>query len=168
MNKFIKIILVAIALVLIIIVIRGDEDTWICSEGKWVKHGAPSSPMPIELCEDKEDKSDLIILETPQPEQEITSPLVIKGEARGNWFFEATFPVVLVDWDGRIIAESYATAKGDWMTTDFVSFEAVIEFEKPEFIGEFSKRGALILKKDNPSGLPENDDALEITIYFKQ
>jgi len=24
----------------------GPEDTWICSGGQWVKHGAPSAPMP--------------------------------------------------------------------------------------------------------------------------
>ena len=28
------------------------------------------------------------------------------------------------------------------------------------------KRGSLILKKDNPSGMPEHDDALEIPIFF--
>jgi hypothetical protein len=52
------------------------------------------------------------------------------------------------------------------MTTDYVPFEAVLEFERPLDIGDFSRRGSLILQKDNPSGLPENDDALEITIFF--
>ncbi len=110
------------------------------------------------------EKSDLIRIESPRPNQTISSPLVIRGEARGNWFFEASFPVVLVDWDGRIIAESYATAKGEWMTTDFVPFEAKVEFTiDPE---TWSNRGSLILRKDNPSGLPEHDDALEIPIYY--
>ena len=27
------------------------EDTWICSEGRWVKHGNPKSPMPTAGCE---------------------------------------------------------------------------------------------------------------------
>lgn len=142
---------------------RGSEDTWICSEEGWIKHGEPYATIPTEPCG---DKSNLIILETPQPEQEITSPLIIKGRARGVWFFEASFPLILTDWDGRIIAESFATAKTDWMTEDFVQFEGILEFETPENIGDFSKRGSLILKKDNPSGLPENDDALEISVYF--
>lgn len=110
---------------------------------------------------------DLVILETPLPEARVVSPLVIKGKARGFWFFEASFPIILADWDGRIIAQGIAQASGDWMTEDFVPFEATLEFVKPELIGDFSKRGFLILKKDNPSGLPEHDDALEITVWFE-
>ncbi len=114
-----------------------------------------------------ESSNGAINVSYPQNGDEISSPLTITGEARGFWFFEGDFPIILTDWDGRIIAEGYATAKGEWMTEDFVEFEGVIEFIKPEHIGEFSERGSLILQKDNPSGLPENDDAREITIYFK-
>lgn len=109
------------------------------------------------------EKTDFIHLNNPLPNEEIESPLSIKGEAVGTWFFEATFPIILTDWDGKIIAEGFATAKGDWMTEDFVPFEALIEFDKPIY----KNNGSLILKKDNPSGLPENDDALEIPIFFK-
>lgn len=112
------------------------------------------------------EKGDIIRINTPRPNETISSPLVITGEARGNWFFEASFPVFLVNWDGLIIAQGIATAKDNWMTEDFVPFEATLEFQKPEFIGDFSIRGSLILKKDNPSGLPEHDDALEIPIVF--
>lgn len=108
------------------------------------------------------DKQDLIRLDNPRPNQTVSSPLVVTGEARGYWFFEADFPVVLVDWDGRIIAEGIATAQDEWMTEEFVPFEAELEFEIPEDI--YSYNGALILQKDNPSGLPENDDALEIPV----
>ena len=49
-------------------------------------------------------------------------------------------------------------------------FEGTIEFENPSFPGvdeeHFSRRGTLIFQKDNPSGLPEHDDALEIPILF--
>ncbi len=109
------------------------------------------------------EKMDLIVLDNPRPNQEIESPLIVQGRARGYWFFEGDFPVVLVDWDGLIIAQAVAQAKSDWMTEDFVEFEAVLEFEEPDY----SNKGALILQKDNPSGLPENDDALEIPIIFK-
>ncbi len=106
--------------------------------------------------------NDLIEVYNPLMGGTISSPLVITGEARGNWYFEADFPIVLVDWDGLIIAEAIAQAQDDWMTEDFVPFRATIEFEQPEF----GDRGTLILRKDNPSGLPENDDALEIPIFF--
>ncbi|MBT4120503.1 MAG: hypothetical protein HOA57_03095 [Candidatus Magasanikbacteria bacterium] len=107
-------------------------------------------------------KDGLIRMDTPRPNQKVNSPLTITGEARGTWFFEGDFPVVLTDWDGLIIAESYATAEGDWMTEEFVKFSVELNFEKPELYD----RGTLILKKDNPSGLSENDDVLEVPIYF--
>jgi hypothetical protein len=28
----------------------GDEDSWICSGGQWVKHGNPRSPVPTKIC----------------------------------------------------------------------------------------------------------------------
>jgi len=108
------------------------------------------------------EKQNLIRLSTPRPNAIISSPLEIRGEARGTWFFEGDFPVSLTNWDGLIIAEGYATAQGEWMTEEFVPFEVILEFDQPELY----PRGSLILQKDNPSGLPEHDDALEIPVWF--
>ncbi len=108
---------------------------------------------------------DLIRVDAPLPESVVSSPLVIRGAARGNWFFEASFPVVLTDWDGRIIAEGVAQAEGEWMTADYVPFMAQLTFVPDTRV---SDRGALILQKSNPSGLPEHDDALEFTVYFSR
>lgn len=122
---------------------------------------------PSAISQDEESdksKNNLIRLETPLPNQVISSPLIIKGQARGFWFFEASFPVFLVDWDGRIIAQGIANAKSDWMTSEFVPFEATLIFTPDKNV--YSDKGALILKKDNPSGLPANDDALEIPIII--
>jgi hypothetical protein len=108
------------------------------------------------------EKQDLIQLTTPQPNTVISTPLVVSGQARGTWFFEGSFPVTLTNWDGLIIAEGIARAQGEWMTEEFVPFTTMLTFEYPALY----TRGALILKKDNPSGLPENDDALEIPVWF--
>ena len=104
-----------------------------------------------------------ILWSNPTPNDQINSPLLIKGEARGTWFFEASFPVVLTDWDGKIIARGIAQAEGDWMTTGFVPFTATLDFTKPSY----GKNGFLILKKDNPSGLPQNDASAEIPVRFE-
>jgi hypothetical protein len=112
-------------------------------------------------------ETNLIRLTSPLPGDAVASPLVLRGEARGSWYFEGSFPLVLTDWDGRIIAEHYATAQGEWMTTEFVPFESQLEFTVPEDVGEFSRRGSLILQKNNASGLSELDDALEITVVFE-
>lgn len=110
------------------------------------------------------EKKDFIFIDSPRPNTSIQSPLTIAGQARGSWFFEASFPVILTDWDGKIIAEGQANAKSNWMTTEFVPFEATLTFVVDKNI--YSNKGSLILKKDNPSGLPKNDDALEIPVIF--
>lgn len=33
------------------LLVGGGEDTWICADGQWVKHGVPSAPKPEEGCE---------------------------------------------------------------------------------------------------------------------
>lgn len=111
-------------------------------------------------------KDNLIRIAEPRPNAVVKSPLVVKGMARGSWFFEATFPVAAVDWDGKIIGAGYVTAEKDWMTGDFVPFSGTIQFDVAEISGAYSNRGALILKKANPSGLPEHDDALQIPVVF--
>ncbi len=113
------------------------------------------------------EKSNLIHLDTPRPGEEIASPATLTGAARGYWFFEATFPVVVVDWDGKVIGEGFATAQDEWMTEDFVPFTATVSFSVEEISGRYARHGTLILKRDNPSGLPENDDALEVPVRFR-
>jgi len=107
-------------------------------------------------------KSNLIFSYSPLPGATISSPLTIRGRARGTWFFEGDFPVVLLDSRHRKIAESYATAKGEWMTEDFVDFECTLKF-KHSVAGQ---KGTLILRKDNPTGLSKFDDFLAIPVNF--
>ena len=147
------IVLIIVALAVIAFVVSMD---------RWPLMSGNSAVSPTPLADDT------FVLYEPLPEQRgITSPLIVRGKARGTWFFEASFPVTLTNWDGLIIAQHYCEAQGEWMTTDFVEFECEIEFEEPADIGDFSARGSLILHKDNPSGLPEYDDAREITVFYR-
>lgn len=130
--------------------------------------GPVFSPTPVPTLAATPLADNLVILDEPLPESFVSSPLTVRGKARGTWFFEASFPVILTDWDGRIIAETYAQAQSDWMTTEFVPFEATVTFDTPAGPGiNQPNRGFLILKKDNPSDLPEFDDAREIMVFFK-
>jgi len=109
------------------------------------------------------EKIDLIRIENPRPNQTITGPLVIKGQARGTWFFEASFPIKLYDAKGNLIATAIAQAKSDWMTENFVPFEAELNFTV-----SIKQKGTLILEKDNPSDLPENSDQLRIPVILEK
>ncbi len=107
------------------------------------------------------EKIDLIRVSNPRPNQVVQSPILIEGEARGNWFFEASFPVLLLDEQGNTLATATSQAEGEWMTEDFVPFTASLSFQPPS-----AKKGTLVLKKDNPSDLPEFDDELRIPVVF--
>ena len=109
----------------------------------------------------KSEKSEKIRVVKPLAGETAKSPLIIEGVAIGNWFFEASFPVLFVDGNGKEIFQGHAEALADWMTADFVPFRAVLEFKTPE-----TSSGELILTKDNPSGLPENYDELRIPVRF--
>ncbi len=103
-----------------------------------------------------------IHITTPEESAVITSPLTIEGDAPGTWFFEGSFPITLVDRDGHLVAESHAEAIGNWMTTNTVPFKASLTFTaRPEV-----KKGYIIFKKDNPSGLPENDGEYRLPVTF--
>jgi hypothetical protein len=118
----------------------------------------------VEDIGNKLEKTDLIQLSSVQPNDKVKSPLTITGEARGGWFFEGDFPITLTTTNGEVVARGIATAKDDWMTSEFVSFESVLTFSVSEELD--GEKGMLLLHKDNPSGLPENDDVLEVPVIF--
>jgi len=107
------------------------------------------------------EKIDLIRIDNPRPNQTIQSSVLIEGEARGYWFFEADFPAKLFDDNGFLLGITPVRALGDWMTEDFVDFTATLSFAVPS-----TPKGRLVLEKDNPSGLPEHADELIIPVYF--
>ncbi|MEK7654424.1 MAG: Gmad2 immunoglobulin-like domain-containing protein [Patescibacteria group bacterium] len=109
-----------------------------------------------------DDKNNLIVVDRPKTGEMAVSPLSISGKARGYWYFEASFPVRLLDGNSKLLALKPAQAEDNWMTEEFVPFSVTLEFEKPE-----TETGTLILQKDNPSGLPEHDDELRIPVRFR-
>lgn len=114
---------------------------------------------------DKEIKEssykDLVRIEVPPPGGEVSSPLYIAGKARGHWYFAAAFPVMLIDADGEVIVEAEARAVDKWMTTDYVSFEAVMIFDESAPAGGL---GSLILEKATVSGTDKDHHRFGIPV----
>ncbi|OGC69561.1 hypothetical protein A2415_03230 [candidate division WWE3 bacterium RIFOXYC1_FULL_39_7] len=104
-----------------------------------------------------------IIVDTPKPNDVVTSPLVVKGRARGTWYFEAEFPITLYYGvkDSSVTVNAFAL--GEWMTEDYVDFEVVINFPVPP-----ENDGLLVLNKNNPSDLREQDKSLSIPLRFHE
>ena len=109
------------------------------------------------------EKQDMIRLEKPRPNTGVKSPLTITGKARGSWFFEASFPIKIYDENENLLGTGVASTTSDWMTSEFVPFTASLKFKTPT-----TKKGKLVLEKDNPSGLPENADNLQIPVVFAE
>lgn len=183
-NRILFLVIIVVLGALFLIRGLSKEDGWICVDDAWVKHGHPSAPAPTSGCGVAEIANPLPVNTIGNAgcrdlrnvnlviEQPVISPIKITGEARGTWFFEASFPVTIVNWDGLIIGQGAAQAKTDpanpdggvnWMTTDFIPFEVELKFDKPDY----KDNGAIIFQKDNPSGLPEHDASCEVPILFK-
>lgn len=120
-----------------------------------------------EICDLEKSSSEItgnseVIISKPTAGGLVSSPLTVEGQARGTWFFEANLPVKLVDIDGNVIAVVGAQAQSDWMTEQMVPFKADLTFIAPAITN-----GYLIISKDNPSGLPENDVTVRMPVRFK-
>ncbi len=205
-----------VAIALVIARFASEEDTWLCENGQWVKHGSPSADKPSEPCLSSEANSnsltnqttnidtvinsyedcvvagnpvmesyppkcstgsgktftqnignelemtDYITIDSPRPNDVVVSPLQISGQAVGSWYFEAVFPITLTDENNKTLATISAQSQSDWMTQDFVSFTASLEFDQPD-----TDTGFLILQNANPSGLPEHQKTLTVPVHFE-
>ncbi len=117
----------------------------------------PQEKLPANMPTD-----DMIKLTSPLANAVLTSPINLTGQARGPWYFEASFPIELQKADGTVISTAIGTAQGDWMTENWVPFTALLPFP-PQPAGS---TGKLVLKKDNPSGEPQNDASVVIPVQF--
>ncbi len=96
--------------------------------------------------------ADLIVVESPKPNETVGKTFSVSGQARGTWYFEASFPIEVRDAKGDVVLQTHADAEGEWMTEEFVPFKARVELP-----ASFEGKATLVLKKDNPSGEPERD-----------
>jgi len=115
-----------------------NESTYMSSKGVSIKVYAPASGTTLR------------------------NPLIVLGEVPGNWSFEASFPAILKDAKGNIIAQAPAQVLGIWTTNELVPFSLKLPYVPPA-----SGDGTLVLQKDNPSGLAANDDSVTIPIKFE-
>jgi immunoglobulin-like protein involved in spore germination len=107
---------------------------------------------------------DFIEVYSPKPNQVVCGDgsVTVTGRAKGYWYFEATFPVTVVDVHEQPIGEWYAEAQSDWMVSTWVPFKGVIPFREPQ-----GMEGKIVFHKSNASGLPEHDMAYEMPVKFQ-
>lgn len=101
------------------------------------------------------------ILFAPASGEKVTSPTGVIGTIPGNWSFEASFPAQLKDNSGAVISQSVAHVLGNWMTDQQTPFSVQFTYTSVP-----SGSGTIVLQKDNPSGLPANDDSIVIPVRY--
>lgn len=105
---------------------------------------------------------DFIKVNSVKPNDVFANSMRVTGEARGFWYFEASFPLKIINQsNGQVITSTFAQAKGEWMTTNFVPFDVTLRFNVPT-----TTLATLILEADNPSGLPENHKEIRIPVVL--
>ncbi|MFA6158402.1 MAG: Gmad2 immunoglobulin-like domain-containing protein [Candidatus Paceibacterota bacterium] len=105
--------------------------------------------------------SDLIRIDEPAASSSLSAPFSVSGQARGQWFFEGSFPIKVIGIDGTELGTGIARANGEWMTTDFVPFVASVSFDPKGNVDGFVR-----FVRDNPSGLPGNDAHVDVPVHF--
>jgi len=159
-SIIVGIAIIAGGAILIFRLLSGPEDTWLCQNGQWTRHGNPSAPMPTTGCGTPIIEPDVVVT-SPQPNQTVTNPIALTGKAKGFWFFEATAPVKLFDDKENQIAESHIQAQGDWMTNHYVPFTGTLNYSV-----NATTSGTLLFQNDNPSGLPQNQKEFRVPIVI--
>jgi hypothetical protein len=105
---------------------------------------------------------DRVVVDAPKSGQTVFQSFTVTGKAPGGWYFEASFPIKVVDPQGNTIAQGPATALSDWMTTADVAFKADLKITN-----NYHGPATLVLMNDNPSGMPENQDSISIPIVIQ-
>lgn len=116
-----------------------------------------SSTVPVS------DLIDQIRVTSVSGNQEVSSPVVIQGQARGNWFFEEKFLVQVTDEAGKVLGRTNAQAKGDVTPEEFIPFIATVDFPTPSGV-----TGYIVLQKMTALGTVETGMSLKVPVYFAQ
>lgn len=85
-----------------------------------------------------------------------TSPLVVTGVAPSDWYFEAVFEAVLLDAQGKVLAEAPAQAQSEWTTPGPVPFKVNFTYAISS-----TQPGTIVLTEDQ-TGEPDQGDATPV------
>ena len=142
-----------------------------CPDGSYVGRSGPKCEF---VCPESATStapvgySNEVVVTLPTVNSVLATSTIVTGTALGSWYFEGSFVVELLDVNGTVIAVSSARAGSNWMTAEPVPFTAKLTFINPYKPGspDKMKGGTLVLRNDNPSGLPENDRFISLPVRF--
>ena len=104
---------------------------------------------------------ELIQVSFPFSGEKIGGEINVTGIAKGNWYFEGEFPIELLTPEGKKLTGVPALAEGEWMREGFVPFSAKLRYPVNE-----ETEAKLVLHRNNPSDLREQDAKIEIPVIL--
>jgi len=114
---------------------------------------SPTQPAPL-------DQS--VVVTSPLQNATVSHTFTVAGQAPNVWFNEAVFPIQVRDANDDVIGAAQGQAQGDWTVQGPVTFTSEVTVD-----ASYEGPATLILLKDNPSGLPQNDDSVTIPITIQ-
>jgi len=146
-------IITVIVIIIVAIILVNQQTNQIVIENKT----SPSPEISI-----KNERIASVYLTNIERDSEISLPIEIEGQAVGKWFFEASFPAIVINNKEEIVAQGIMQAQGEWMTEEHVPFKG-----KLEKIADYTGPAFIVLKKDNPSGEARFDEDVRISVIIK-
>lgn len=89
---------------------------------------------------------DVIEAKKPKPNEEVSSPFELSGQAVGDWYNTGYLNVKLVDEHDNVLMSKLVKATADTNTEGMVPFAAAIEYDASQ-----SAIGRLIIERTNPN-----------------
>jgi hypothetical protein len=95
-----------------------------------------------------------LMVTSPGPEAQVSSPLVVEGFVQNDWMFEGVFPVTL-EVDGATVAEAPGEqqAPDNWTNPGPVKFRAELMFTVDK-----ETAATLVFKEDMPAPVSADSD----------
>jgi len=103
-----------------------------------------------------------VSVSSPKSGAIVSHTFTISGNAPNTWYFEAVFPIKVTTPAGDTVGTAQGRAQTDWTVEGQVPFTATVSITS-----SYSGPATVALLRDNPSGLPENDDSFEVPVIIQ-
>lgn len=139
-------------------------DAKMCPDGTSVGRTLPNCEFAS--CPEIVGIENKLVITSQKPNDQISNPVTVSGKAVGIWLFEGSFPIEVHDANGKLLGTGTAkfvpqSPNDTWMTDQLVNFQGEIKFSQPT-----TDTGYILFEKDNPSGLPQNDESFQLPVKF--
>ncbi len=120
------------------------------------------TPSPVAIASPTPDPATQVVVQTPQKDSLVTSPLTVKGTLPAGWMFEGVAAIKLMDTSGKLIKQGQAKEvnPGSWLSGNPVEFTSSITFKTS------TASGVILIESDNASGDPQKVKYFSLPVRF--